>query len=174
MPRKKVVKPYVRKPGYSLADLLVLTDATKSELTHWTKSGIVRAAIEETSGRGHHRRFSAFNVIETQLAVVVNKLRVPAETVLEALNTFREFHRQAVAIHEQMADAPVINPEHLSLFSTVEQRHSVARSFVMRFFNAFSNANRDQAGIDRALQLAGALGDAWHHTRTGSVHQGHS
>lgn len=164
MPRKKVERPYVPKPGYSFADLLVLTDATKSNLTHWTNTGVVKAALEETSGSGHHRRFSALNVIETEVAFVVNKHRVPVETLREALDTFRSFHRKAVAIYDEFASAP-LNPEHIALFPTLEARHNVAMGYLSELGTAFKDKKR--AGAH-----ARALADAWHFVRTGPYIKG--
>jgi hypothetical protein len=173
MPRGKDPRqPFVKKPGYGFADLLVLTAATKSNLQHWTKtnvfgSPILAAAIDDRQGKGHHRRFSAFNVIEAQLAATVNAHDVPAATIQMALNVLRHFHRQAVALYEQRIKAPLVTePEHLALFDSIEARRSRALSyFRSRLPHPFLTENE-------VLEQARAIGEVWAYLRTGPLIRG--
>src|SRR5262245_52953619 len=93
-------------PGYSLADALVLTSATKSNLQHWTTINIIAADMVNTQGRGHHRRFSTFNLVEIELCAAINRYHVPAEVIRGAANIFRAFHIEAVAFHEELTGVP--------------------------------------------------------------------
>ena len=160
--KKRVWKPF----GYSFADLLVLTDATRSNLIHWTNTNIIRAEIEDTDGRGYPRRFSPFNVIEVQLASAINKFRVPVETIRGALSIFKVFHTHALAIHEVTVKAPLATePAHLALFQSDESRRAVARSYLW-------NTRNSTETLETTVQKARALGEVWASVRSGPFVRG--
>ncbi len=173
MPRTKSA---ATKPGYSFADVLALTDATKSNLLHWTHTGTITAALQESAGRGHRRRYSPFNVIEVQLAVEVNKFGVSVKTISHALHMFRQFHRQAVALHEQRTKAPLVTePKHLVLFKSLDQRRAVALNYFRylpyaKFRGVESLSDDEQAEIVKTK--ARAIGNVWEYLRIGPMVHG--
>jgi hypothetical protein len=134
----------VDQAGYSFADVLVLTAATRSNLIHWTNIGIIKPDLADTKGPGHPRRFSTFNLIEIQVAAAINRFRVPAEVIRGAANVFRAFHLGAVALYEETHSVPfgesagkVITvgvdgsemPGRVGRFATSRQRETHARMF---------------------------------------------
>ena len=169
MPRRKGL-PHVPapKPGYSFADLLLLTEATKNNLIHWTTLGITTGGIDETEGRGHHRRFSPLNVIEVQLAATINRHRVPATTIQGAINVFRHFHRQAVALHGQRNKTPLVTARsQFRIFRNVKHRREAALGYY-----------RERTGVppmsspEQLAMKAHAIGEAWAYLRTGPLVRG--
>jgi DNA-binding transcriptional MerR regulator len=53
---------------YSFADVLRLTGVGRSQLVTWTDKGIIIPGITNTTGTGHHRRFSFRNLYEVAVA----------------------------------------------------------------------------------------------------------
>lgn len=84
--------------GYSTADILRITTATKAHLIHWGAIKLIPADVQETSGSGHHRRFSALNVLEIEVASALNRLQIPTSLIARGLNYLRLFHEQCVAL----------------------------------------------------------------------------
>src|SRR5688572_17894179 len=71
--------------SYSFNDVMRLTGATKSHLTHWTREQIVHADVVAADGPGKHRRFSWFNLFETSVALQLNLIAAPV-MVIRAVN----------------------------------------------------------------------------------------
>lgn len=165
--KKKDPRLLLPKPGYSFADVLVLTSATRSNLIHWTNIGAIKAAIEDTAGPGYPRRFSALNVIEVELAASLNRFRVPVETITGALNVFRAFHRGAVAVHAEATNAPLV-PDRPggALFGSLEQRRRAAEAFIR------NEAFRIDSPLPQAMEVAAVrakeMGEIWGEFRRGS------
>jgi hypothetical protein len=165
-------------PGYSLADVLVLTDATKSNMQHWTKMGVIRPEVETGEGKGHHRRFSPFNIIEVQLAAVVNKTQVPVSTIYGALSAFRAFHRSMRAVYEQVTKAPIVTePQHLKYFDSERERKNAANSYVYNYAFNFSEKGTlperlPEGEMSRYVERAKEMASAWAELRTGSIVRG--
>jgi hypothetical protein len=74
---------------YTFADVMRLTGATKSHLTHWLKEGIIDAAVSPGAGPGYHRRFSFFNLVEAAIALEMNRLGAPAYAVKNIVSYVR-------------------------------------------------------------------------------------
>ncbi len=74
---------------YSRRDIGRLTSATESNLTHWSKIGLLRADVQETGGRGHHRRFSFRALIEAEIAARLNSLGIPVAGIQALIEIFR-------------------------------------------------------------------------------------
>lgn len=173
MPRKKL--PYVPKPGFSAADVLALTDASKSNLVHWTNTGIIKAAVTDTTGPGHRRRYSPLNVIQAQLATTVNGWGVPAETIRAAMNIFLHFHYGAVAMHEYHSEAQLItNPPHLALFPTSEARRLTALRFMLGRHpqRIGEDEEQERVRLDASHEDAVKMANVWAHIRSGPLNRG--
>ena len=84
--------------SFSFADVVKLTNATRSNLIHWTNIGIIKPDIEDTAGPGYPRRFSRFNLGEVHLAALVNSLRVPVAVTGQAVREFRDQHELSEAV----------------------------------------------------------------------------
>jgi hypothetical protein len=147
-------------------------------MQHWTKVGVIRPEVETGEGRGHHRRFSAFNLIEVQLAAVVNLTQVPVSTIFGALDHFRGFHRSMRAVDEQVRKLPLVtDPPHLKYFDSVEQRKKAANSHI---YNYAFNTNEKGLLPERLpeAQMAGfvdhvkKVADAWAQLRNSSISRG--
>ncbi len=52
--------------SYSQADLLTLGGISRGEFDQWLKRGIISGEVG--GGRGHHRKFSLFNLLEARVA----------------------------------------------------------------------------------------------------------
>src|SRR5687767_1907675 len=92
MPRKKSPPPdRSATPGLTTADLLKWTNATKTNLIHWSSIGLIKPDVEESTGRGHHNRYSSLNMIEVQLASMMNRLHVPTVLMKYGLMELRDF-----------------------------------------------------------------------------------
>ena len=83
---------------YTTADLLRLTTATKGELIHWGAIRLIQPDIQDTKGSGHHKRFSALNVVEVEIAAALNKFQIPTALIGRGLDEFRMFHQTSVAL----------------------------------------------------------------------------
>jgi hypothetical protein len=128
-------------PGFSFGDVVQLTSATASNLTHWTNLGIIKAGVEGTGGRGHHRRFSITNIVEIELAATMNRYHVPMPLIAQGVTGFRAYHELAKAAWP--VDA---NQQRL----TDEQRKAVERAYVDAFIR------RDEAhGVTVTKRKAG-------------------
>jgi hypothetical protein len=66
---------------YSFSDVLRFTKATRSQLIHWTDKKVITAAIEETDGRGHHRRFSFRNLFEVAIAAELVAWKIQIDSI---------------------------------------------------------------------------------------------
>ena len=74
---------------YSRRDIDRLTSATESNLTHWSKIGLLRADVRETGGRGHHRRFSFRALVEAEIATHLNSRGMPVASIQALIEIFR-------------------------------------------------------------------------------------
>jgi hypothetical protein len=87
---------------YSFRDLMQLTGASRSHLTHWLKQGVVSADVAEGSGPGHHRQFGFFNLIEAHVAERLSGINLPAGlmgftlTYLRGLEELHQFDDVAI------------------------------------------------------------------------------
>jgi hypothetical protein len=165
MPRRAIPHS-ADAPGYGLADVLVLTDATRAMVAHWADLGVVKADLEDTAGSGYHRRFSTLNLIEVQLGSVINRFRVPTDVIRGAVWAFRRFHENAVALYEDSTDAPIVHDvAHRGLFTTREHRKACATRFVLE----------EQYGgesIEAAERRAGEMARVWAQIRSGPFGRG--
>ena len=75
--------------SYSRRDITRLTRGTESNLTHWSKIGLLRADVEETAGRGHHRRFSFRALVEAEIAARLNSFSIPVAHIQILIEAFR-------------------------------------------------------------------------------------
>ena len=73
--------------SYSLSDLMTLCGLTRGEAAQWVKRGIVSARTE--TGKGHHREFSFFNLVEAKIAKELSGL-LKISQVEEILEGFRD------------------------------------------------------------------------------------
>jgi len=106
--------------------VLVLTDASRSNLIHWTNTRTIEAEIEGTAGRGFHRRFSTFNLVEVQLCATLTKFRLPVATLQGAVNVLRHFHLGALAGEDEIRRAAGAAESCLPVFASVEHRRNVS------------------------------------------------
>lgn len=185
MPKAKPAKAkQVRAalPGYSLADVLVLTSATKSNMQHWTTIGLISADMVSADGRGHHRRFSTYNVVEIELCAAINQFRVAAEVIRGATNIFRLFHIGAVALYEETNNVPFesstirvvtpgadgsVMPGRIGLCKDGANRELQAKWFQRNYGNHYFR--------DGAKQIAATAEEAatvWHEVRSGGLIDG--
>ena len=81
--------------NYSFADVCGLTEASRSQFTHWTRQRLIVADLAETTGSGHHRRFSFFNVVQAHIAVRLHRLGVLARVIRTTLVWLRLFEAAA-------------------------------------------------------------------------------
>jgi hypothetical protein len=113
--------------SFSFADVVKFTNATRSNLIHWTNIGIIKPDVEDTAGPGYPRRFSALNLIEVQLAWTVNRFRVPVPTIGQAVRALRDHHEMCAAVWS--VGHPVGGRESLS----DDEREAVKRAQVREF-----------------------------------------
>lgn len=107
--------------GCSFSDVVKWTDATRSNLIHWTNIRIIVPDLEDTAGPGYPRRFSTLNVLEVQLAAEMNRFRLPAALIGDTVWSFRSFHELAMGLH------PLLRGQHRL---TPEQRTAVERAYL--------------------------------------------
>ncbi len=74
---------------YSRSDIVRLTQATESHLTHWSKIGLLQADALETHGTGHHRRYSFRALIEAEVAARLNFFGIPVAHIQILIEVFR-------------------------------------------------------------------------------------
>jgi len=75
--------------SYTFADVMRITGATKSEMTHWTREGIVGADIAPGGGPGRHRKFAFLNLLEASIAVELNRLGAPVYVIRSLVSYVR-------------------------------------------------------------------------------------
>ncbi len=96
------------------------TGATRSQLTHWTHSGLISAGIAESAGTGYHRAFNVRDLIDIRVAVLLASfgMTVPGMSfVLKmARRTSRRGRRQARPDHELLPGV-ILTPYRQSLSS---------------------------------------------------------
>ena len=73
---------------YKFSDVLKHAKIKKSELTYWTKAGLVRSATPR-KGTGYHRQFSFFNVLEATVAGQLHGAGVATEQVGHVIDRLR-------------------------------------------------------------------------------------
>jgi hypothetical protein len=175
-------------PGYTFADVLVLTSASKSNLQHWLREDIIAGDFSEAGGKGVHRRFSTFNVIEIEMCAAMNRFHVPVSVIRGAANVFRSFHIGAVALHEELSNVPFdvsavrvvtpgcdgsVMPGRVGLIAEQRWRESAAKAFVMDQARRVElPILRTQTDADRAREHASKISSAWATLRASSLIQG--
>jgi hypothetical protein len=108
--KKNEPRPSPGVRGFSFAEVVSATSATRSNLIHWTNTGIVRPDIADTAGPGHARRFSIVNVVEAEIGATLNRFgKVRAKLIGDAINRFRHFHQLSVALY-RASSAPIGDP----------------------------------------------------------------
>jgi hypothetical protein len=142
------------EPGYGFADVLTVTDATRSHLIHWTNIGIIRPDLAETTGRGFHRRFSTMNLIEVQLCSAIAKFKVPTDVMRGGVEIFKGHHRAMVAAHAVASTAFIPDPRIGAAAAELFQRQDQERDPLHGGLNQFEAAR------------------VWHELRTGSLIRG--
>jgi hypothetical protein len=75
--------------SYTFADVMRITGANKSEMTHWTREEIVRADVAPGGGPGRHRKFSFLNLLEASIAVELNRLSAPVYVIRNLVSYVR-------------------------------------------------------------------------------------
>ena len=121
-------KPHaVDAPGYSPAEALQWTNATKAQLAHWLDRRIIIPDIADTTGRGVHRRLSPLNLIEIQLATMMNEFRIPIAGIADGVWGLRDHHELCKAVRS----AGPVEPTQKIL--TPEQRRAVELAYVQAF-----------------------------------------
>ena len=78
---------------YKFGDVLEHAKITRSELTYWTKSGLVESATPR-QGPGHHRLFTFFNVFEAAVAGRTHGAGVPTEHVRTIIGHLRQLEKE--------------------------------------------------------------------------------
>ncbi|CAN5846480.1 hypothetical protein BH24ACI5_BH24ACI5_23090 [soil metagenome] len=159
---------------YTLADVVELTSATQNNLIHWTQVGIIQGSAGESAGRGYKRWFSPFNVIEVELAAVINRFGVPGKTIEGALNVFRHFHHGALAVYGEIEDLPIdTEPSYLRLFKDREHRARVVSGFAKGELFARTPARpATQKEADQTVDYVKDMARCWAELRTGSLIRG--
>jgi DNA-binding transcriptional MerR regulator len=157
MPRKRLER--LPLPGYSFADVLVLTTATRSQLQYWTREGVVTASHAETAGTGIHRRFSTFNLIEIQVCASLARYRVSLDVLRGALNAFRSFHRGAVGLYESGVAKLPFEPEpwRVALFPDAAARKSAGERFLNAVAGWFLTVQAPHQHFVRSAETWAAL-----------------
>lgn len=88
--------------AYGLSDLMGFTGISRGEAEQWTRRGII--APPPVEGRGHHRKFDFFNMLEGLLAgIFADKYRMPAGKLEQVMTGLR----QAVNDMPQTGASPV-------------------------------------------------------------------
>lgn len=139
------------EPGYGFADVLLVTDATRSHLIHWTNIGIIRPDLVETTGRGFHRRFSTTNLVEVQLCSAIAKFKVPTDVMRGGVEIFKGHHRAMVAAHRVASSAFIPDGRIRDAAAELFQRKDQDRDELHGGLNQFEAAR------------------VWHELRTGSL-----
>lgn len=76
--------------SYDFQDIVKLAEASKSQLTHWTRARVIHAGVRETSGTGDHRRFSSANLAEALIARELHGLGVGTATIGDVIVTLKQ------------------------------------------------------------------------------------
>lgn len=58
--------------AYSFSEVVSLSGATESNLTHWARSGLIVPDARRRRGSGHHRSYAFRNVVEAAIANYLN------------------------------------------------------------------------------------------------------
>jgi DNA-binding transcriptional MerR regulator len=67
-----------------------ITGATVSDMTHWTRIGLIKASAWDPGGTGNHRRFSRGDLVKIEVARQLNALGLPCSQIGRALNLIRD------------------------------------------------------------------------------------
>lgn len=91
--RGVTVRQLARRLGpirtYSRRQVGQYTMATESNLTHWTKLGIVRASVRVSGGTGHHRVFGFGDLVDAQVAACLNSLGMSSAAIKAVIDKVR-------------------------------------------------------------------------------------
>lgn len=173
VPRRRAATTVAPKPGYGFADVLVLTDASRSNLIHWTNTQTIEPEIEGTTGRGVHRRFSTYNLIEIQLCATLVKFRLPVGTLRGAVNILRHFHLGALAVEGERRRPAGAAASCLPVFSSAQHQRTVAESFTRsEAITLGIPAPRTAEDVQRAKAHVTRLASVWAELRAGSLIRG--
>ena len=133
---------------YRFREVLSLTGASRSQLIHWTDVELI-AAYSETTGTGHHRRFSFRNLVEVRVAVLLAGYGLPVRTMAFIIGQVRGHLNEAHALDR---DEVVWVPGNLAQISRIwtGSAQELAAEMGQRFF-------KDQAGL--LIHVGGILAD---------------
>ena len=133
---------------YRFREVLTLTGTTRSQLIHWTDVELI-AAYGETTGTGHHRRFSFRNLVELRVAVLLAGYGLPVRTMAFIIGQFRGHLNEAGVLDR---DEVVWVPGNLEQISRIwtGSAQDLAAKIGHRFFG-------DQAGL--LIHVGGILAD---------------
>ena len=135
MARRKAADVGSLEAGFTFGDLVRFTDATKTNLIHWTTIRLIRPDVEDGKGTGHHKRYSVINMVEVQLAAAMNRLHIPTAVMRQGLRAFRDHHDLSTTIYE----AEAVQPAQQVL--TTAQQQAVIESYMRAFIR------RDEAAV---------------------------
>jgi hypothetical protein len=62
------------KNSYAFAELITFTGASRSEVTHWSQSKLIRPDVEDSGGTGEPRRFGFLDLVEGGVVRRLNQL----------------------------------------------------------------------------------------------------
>ncbi len=74
---------------FTMADVMRLTLASRSQLVYWTSCGLIVANVRETSGTGHPRLFDLENLVEIAVAVCLSGYKLPVRSLRWVIHVVR-------------------------------------------------------------------------------------
>ena len=75
---------------YSFSEVLRYTGATRSQLIHWTDTGLIKARGRESTGTGKHRAFDFYNLLDVEILAYLVQFRVPLNVMGRVLRKTHE------------------------------------------------------------------------------------
>jgi DNA-binding transcriptional MerR regulator len=122
--------------SYTFAEVVRVSGATKSNVTHWAREGLIRPALEQTTGTGHHRRFGFGNLVEARLAKHLNAGGMPIAHMSVLLDHVRFIDEasRAVAAGDTLQLRRILkqllrNPSRRAMGATLEQLQALGRQW---------------------------------------------
>ena len=166
-PRRRVEPIPGPHAVYTFGDLLKLTRATKTQLVHWAAVKLIRPDVEEGEGTGHHNRYSTLNVFEAEIAATLTLMKLPTATIAVAVDLFRLFHEQCVALRSWgPLDADSWNEKQRLEYDRAmirgalrrDRRHGDGKTTAVRYARAFRKHAISPEDQRHALRMAAQ----WH------------
>jgi DNA-binding transcriptional MerR regulator len=86
-----VAEPFTKKQVREA--LAGIVDIAVREIHYWTDLGVVEPGISAPRGRGHHRHYSLYNLVDFAIAKRMADAGLSLKAIKMAMEKFREGHR---------------------------------------------------------------------------------